>query len=184
MSDDAAENEEGQEGEKQLEDAKRPVNKLVFIGLIVMIAAVGGSIFAAFKFVEDERARSLQEWQIRLGIVGDSRSAAINDWIDDNFSTIRELAENASLQLYMSEIAAAKNPQAAADAPRWQVIDKLNIKLEEGMNREIITGLKQKSHKVTKGHFISFGGAQLIYKLDDGYVAASEPRKDGQAVGF
>jgi gamma-glutamyltranspeptidase/glutathione hydrolase len=29
-----------------------------------------------------------------------------------------------------------------------------------------------------------FGRAQLIYKLDDGYFAASERRTDGQAVGF
>jgi gamma-glutamyltranspeptidase/glutathione hydrolase len=29
-----------------------------------------------------------------------------------------------------------------------------------------------------------FGAAQLIYRLEDGYVAASEPRRDGQAVGF
>jgi len=24
----------------------------------------------------------------------------------------------------------------------------------------------------------------IIYKLEDGYLAASDPRKDGQAVGF
>jgi len=103
------------QGAEQLEDAKRPVNKFVFIGVFLMLAAVGASIFGAFKFVEGERARSLQEWQIRLGIVGDSRSAAINDWLENNFKTMRDLAENASLQLYMSEIATAKTP-AAPDA--------------------------------------------------------------------
>jgi gamma-glutamyltranspeptidase/glutathione hydrolase len=29
-----------------------------------------------------------------------------------------------------------------------------------------------------------FGGAQLIAKLKDGYCAASDHRKDGQAAGF
>ena len=29
-----------------------------------------------------------------------------------------------------------------------------------------------------------FGGAQLIAKIKDGYCAASDHRKDGQAVGF
>jgi gamma-glutamyltranspeptidase/glutathione hydrolase len=28
-----------------------------------------------------------------------------------------------------------------------------------------------------------FGGAQAIYKLEHGYCAGSDPRKDGQAVG-
>ena len=29
-----------------------------------------------------------------------------------------------------------------------------------------------------------FGGAQLIARIDNGYCAASDHRKDGQAVGF
>jgi gamma-glutamyltranspeptidase/glutathione hydrolase len=29
-----------------------------------------------------------------------------------------------------------------------------------------------------------FGGAQLIHGMDRGYLAASDHRKDGQAVGF
>jgi gamma-glutamyltranspeptidase/glutathione hydrolase len=29
-----------------------------------------------------------------------------------------------------------------------------------------------------------FGGAQVVFRLDDGYCAASDPRKEGQAVGF
>ena len=109
-ADDAA-RQDAERGAEQLEDAKRPINKFVFIGVFVMLCAVGASIFGAFKFVEDERARALQEWQIRLGIVGDSRSAVINEWLEGNFKTMRELAENASLQLYMSEIASAKAPK-------------------------------------------------------------------------
>ena len=30
----------------------------------------------------------------------------------------------------------------------------------------------------------NFGRAQLIYRMEDGYLAASERRADGQAVGF
>ena len=29
-----------------------------------------------------------------------------------------------------------------------------------------------------------FGGAQLVYRVDDGYCAASDHRNDGPAVGF
>ena len=120
MSDDAANkmqdksnSADANEAVTQLENVKRPVNKFVAIGTLVMVTALAASIFFAFKFVEDERARSLQEWQIRLGIVADSRAAAIDDWLGANFRTMRDLAENASLQLYMSEIASAA--KAAAD---------------------------------------------------------------------
>jgi gamma-glutamyltranspeptidase len=30
----------------------------------------------------------------------------------------------------------------------------------------------------------TFGRGQIIYRLDDGYLAASDLRADGQAVGF
>jgi len=105
-----------QEANEQLEDAKRPINKLVTIGVLVMLSAMAAAIYFAFSFVEDERARAKQEWQIRLSIVADSRARDINNWFEANFLTMRELAENASLQLYMSEIATAQDtPPDEAD---------------------------------------------------------------------
>ena len=77
-----------------------------------------------------------------------------------------------------------QNPQAACDAPRWKVMQGLRVKVENGMNKEAFDGLVRRGHDVSKAHYFDFGGAQLIYKLEDGYVAASEPRKDGQAVGY
>ena len=90
----------------------RKVNWIVVgcaIGLILVIAA---SVFFAFRFVEQERQRDLQAWQIRLGIVADSRVAAVQDWIEQNFATLRELTQNASLQLYMTELTMAEEEQA------------------------------------------------------------------------
>jgi len=76
-----------------------------------------------------------------------------------------------------------QNPQAAADAPRWQVSgDELLV--EEGIAESTLEELKRRGHRIRKAGFGSFGGAQLIYKLQDGYLAASEKRKDGQAVGY
>lgn len=130
-------------GADPLKDEKRPVNKFVFIGVFVMLAAIGASIFGAFKFVEDERARTLQEWQIRLGIVGDSRSSAINDWLEGHFTIMRELAENASLQLYMSEIAAAKTPaEAELDADPFATSDGA---AETTYLRNILTATAQRT---------------------------------------
>ena len=76
----------------------------------------------------------------------------------------------------------AQNPQAAADAPRWQVTDGLNVTLEPGVTDEVAAELSRRGHRISRGP--NGGGAQLIWKLEDGYVAASEPRTDGQAVGF
>jgi gamma-glutamyltranspeptidase/glutathione hydrolase len=78
----------------------------------------------------------------------------------------------------------AQNPQAASDAPRWRVMGGTQVLLETGIAPEVADDLKSRGHDATIAEFGQFGGAQLIYKLDDGYVAGSDHRKDGQAVGF
>ncbi|MBI1985898.1 MAG: PAS domain-containing protein, partial [Rhodospirillales bacterium] len=93
--------------------AKRRVNRTVLAIATAMLAAVGLAVFGSFYYVEGERQREVQAWQVRLGIVADSRAAAINEWIDQNFAAIRELAENASLQVYMSELESAGQAPAA-----------------------------------------------------------------------
>ena len=58
--------------------------------------------------------------------------------------------------------------------------------LEHAAGEEVANGLAAMGHRVVRAPpgSMEFGAAQLIYKLDDAYVAASEPRRDGQAVGF
>jgi len=87
---------------------RRRVNLWVLIVAATLVVAAAAGIYSAFRFVDQERQRSLQEWQIRLGIVADSRTAAVNDWFESQFSVLKELAENASLQLYMTELSMAK----------------------------------------------------------------------------
>lgn len=91
---------------------RRKVNWIVVASAVFMIAGIAAAIFFAFRFVEEERQRDLQAWQIRLGIVADSRVASINDWVEGKYATLRELAENASLQIYMTELAMAEGDKA------------------------------------------------------------------------
>ena len=77
-----------------------------------------------------------------------------------------------------------QNPQAAMDAPRWHVFKNTEVAFESGFKPEVLEDLRSRGHKIKSGAEHSFGGGQLIYKLADGYCGASEPRKDGQAVGF
>ncbi len=79
-----------------------------------------------------------------------------------------------------------QNPQAASDAPRWRVAGGREVHVEPGFKPDVLDDLRSRGHevKVEGSAFGGFGGAQLIYKLEDGYLAASDSRKDGQAVGF
>ena len=81
----------------------------------------------------------------------------------------------------------AQNPQAASDAPRWQVVEGLEVTVERGFKAEVLNDLVARGHRLRESApeaSFSFGGAQLVYRLEDGYLAASDHRKDGQAVGF
>ncbi|MFC1515681.1 gamma-glutamyltransferase family protein [Thermodesulfobacteriota bacterium] len=77
------------------------------------------------------------------------------------------------------------NPQAASDAPRWHVYEDYRLALETGFDTGVIEGLKKRGHTLEVGAppFL-FGGAQLIMKTESGFCAASDHRKDGQAIGF
>lgn len=86
----------------------RKYNKFVMIGGIALVLAITASVFVARGFVDEELKRETQAWQVRLGIVADSRVAAVNEWIDGNFEILRGLTQNASLQLYMAELSSAE----------------------------------------------------------------------------
>ena len=79
-----------------------------------------------------------------------------------------------------------QNPQAASDAPRWRVAGGREVHVEPGFKPDVLDELRSRGHevKVEGSAFGGFGGAQLICRLEDGYLAASDSRKDGQAVGF
>ncbi len=81
-----------------------------------------------------------------------------------------------------------QDPQMAVDAPRWRVTQGLGLALETTLPTETIEKLQNMGHRITleaPDNAFGFGGAQLIHRLGDrGYVAGSDPRKDGCAVGF
>ena len=83
-----------------------------------------------------------------------------------------------------------QNPQAACDAPRWRVNEGLSINAEAQMDPATAQGLTDLGHKVEvlQDSYQDFGAGQFIWRLgdpaSDGYVAASDPRRDGQAAGF
>lgn len=90
------------------------------VALVIAVAAVIG-VALVFRFVNAERARDLRGWQVRLGIVADSRLAAVNDWIEQQYASLNALAQNASLQIYITEITLSagdksKVTEAAAQA--------------------------------------------------------------------
>lgn len=78
-----------------------------------------------------------------------------------------------------------QNPQAASDAPRWHVCEDGSLALEPGFDPVVAETLRNRGHRLSAEEpSAGYGGAQLIMRADHGWCAASDHRKDGQAVGY
>jgi gamma-glutamyltranspeptidase/glutathione hydrolase len=78
-----------------------------------------------------------------------------------------------------------QNPQAACDGPRFRWAHGLQVYCEERFPAATLDGLQQRGHELaTTDDYNQFGSCQAIWRLDDGYLAVSDPRRDGQAAGF
>jgi gamma-glutamyltranspeptidase/glutathione hydrolase len=83
-----------------------------------------------------------------------------------------------------------QQPQAACDAPRWKVMSGLDIEIESGIPARVSDELSARGHRITRADdtYMDFGSGQFTWRLGepavDGYVAASDSRRDGLAAGF
>jgi gamma-glutamyltranspeptidase / glutathione hydrolase len=73
--------------------------------------------------------------------------------------------------------------QPAIDAARFRHLDGVRVMLEAPVADSVRAALTALGHEITRERGSSFGGSQAIIKLPRGYVAGSDPRKDGHAAG-
>ena len=94
------------------------------------------------------------------------------------------------VQTLVRMLAYRQQPQAACDAPRWKVSTGLAVDFESTMAPALVSGLKALGHRdeAVADTYMDYGSGQFIWKLtddpQDGYVAASDSRRDGHAVGY
>lgn len=91
------------------------------------------------------------------------------------------------LQMALRVLGHGQNPQAAADAPRWRVMEGRKVAVESAFDKMLVSQLAAMGHEIVveaPAAVFGFGGAQLVLKTAVGYVAGSDPRKDGLALAF
>jgi gamma-glutamyltranspeptidase/glutathione hydrolase len=94
------------------------------------------------------------------------------------------------LQTLVRMLTYGQQPQAACDAPRWKVATGLSVDCEKTMSPVLRAALIERGHRIESipDPYMDYGSGQFIWKLssnsEDGYVAASDSRRDGQAAGF
>jgi len=94
------------------------------------------------------------------------------------------------LQTLVRMLDYGQNPQMACDGPRWRVNGGLSVNVEPHMPADTVQGLAALGHQLEglNDTYMDFGAGQFIWRLGDpgveGYVAASDPRRDGAAVAW
>jgi len=79
-----------------------------------------------------------------------------------------------------------QGPQGAIDGPRFRVVKGLEITFEDEWPGATIEELARRGHRVMKlpEDYNAFGCAQIAHRLEDGYLCASDARRDSLPVGF
>ena len=84
----------------------REPNAVAKMGLtaaaLCALTIIAGAVL--LRFADAERLRDSRMWQTRLGLIADARSTDVNQWLEQQYNELERLAENAALQLYMSEL--------------------------------------------------------------------------------
>jgi gamma-glutamyltranspeptidase/glutathione hydrolase len=76
--------------------------------------------------------------------------------------------------------------QEAIDQPRWRHFTGKKLGLEVAFSDSARHALTAMGHELLPDSTLigAFGGSQAIRKLPRGWEAASDPRKDGEAIGY
>lgn len=93
--------------------------------VVAILAVAAIAVVLVFRFVGGAKERDLQTWQVRLGIVADSRATAVNNWLDGQFATLRGLAENEALKLYVGRVLEDRKSAAPTVTPEAQFLGNL-----------------------------------------------------------
>lgn len=86
------------------------------------------------------------------------------------------------VQVMLNLIEFGMDPQEAIDAARFRHFSGTTVAIEN-LDGDVATALETLGHELRDPLGVAFGGGQAILKLQRGWAAASDPRKDGMAAG-
>ncbi len=94
----------------------------------------------------------------------------------------------AHVQMLLNMVLFGMDPQEGLDAARFNHLSGLSVGFEEPIGEEVVAKLVAMGHRpqdtsgILGGLPVIFGGGQAIVRAARGYVAGSDPRRDGHAA--
>ena len=101
------------------------MSKPIRAGLAALAILLAAGAFLINAYVQKERQRDLDDWSIRLGLVAETRVTAIENWLNEQTRALGELANNASLQLYLWQLTQREGEDAAIEPAQLSYLRNL-----------------------------------------------------------
>lgn len=111
---------------------RRRIRQRASIALAVLLLVALAAILGIVWFANSERDRLSAEWQVRLGIVADSRKAAVEDWLNERRGDVLRLAANRTVQFYLVDLADPELPREETDSSRQYIEGLMVSEAERG----------------------------------------------------
>ena len=90
----------------------RPANGKTILAIVFFTLFTIGGFAGILTFVQGEKERTLRDWQIQMGLVVETRAAAVEGWLSSQFDVLRGIAANESQKIYIDTLL---DDQAPAD---------------------------------------------------------------------
>ena len=87
------------------------------------------------------------------------------------------------VQVLLNLLVFGMDLQQAIDAPRFRHLSGRRVAFEAPIGDDVRAALTALGHDIVNERTTDFGGAQAVMRLVKGWAAASDPRKDGLAIG-
>ena len=143
------------------------------LALALLLAA---GVWAIVNYAASEKERDLRAWETLLGVVAETRAQSLNQWIDTQYAVVRELAENASLRFYLSQLLVAPDAETV-DSQAAQFVYLRNL-LETTAEKSGFSLASQKTKVQANVAAAADSGIVIVDAAGKTIVATSGFQKD------
>lgn len=104
----------------------------LYMAALAIVLCTAAAAAAIFSFANHQFNNSVNDWQSRLNLIADSRAADVQRWVQQQFEELSGVANNASLQLYVTELSQQSEDAPLASAQQSYLRNLLTLTAERG----------------------------------------------------
>ncbi|MEC9347514.1 MAG: HD domain-containing phosphohydrolase [Pseudomonadota bacterium] len=128
-----------------LGEGRRRMRRRAFWAFGMLVGATALAVLAIIVHAGNERERLRSDWETSLGLVADSRAAAIGGWLGERRTELARLAGNRTMQYLLVDLADPDLPREALEERRRYVERVLDDEAERGGYAGATSALSQNS---------------------------------------